>query len=219
MMDEERRRRTGAFYTPPLWADKAMERVSAAVPRPGYRWDRGAMVFYDPAAGEGALLDAVVRRYGGCCLTCGTTLEEEDAETLQGKGHSQCRAADFLADGDISRIVPPVAYVAARTGRLVVVTNPPFVKLRRGQYGRMKVRYGTNDAAALFLCRILEELRPTLLYSFSKTDILQAPMLDGVRRRLGLFERIVPGSVFLTPSSSWGLKGDFPIMFAGYFGG
>ena len=219
MLDDTRRRETGAFYTPRMWADKATERLERQVPWAGEGYGRGAFVFYDPAAGEGALLDALRRRYGGCCLTCGSTLEEADADILRRKGHLQCKAADFLEDRPIEAIVPPPAYIAAKTGRLIVLTNPPFMKLRRGRYDAMKTRYGTNDATALFFCRILEELRPALLYSFSKADVLQAPQLDGVRRRLGLFERLVPGSMFMSPSRSWGLKGDFPILFAGYFGG
>lgn len=216
-MDEARRRSSGAFYTPPQWADRAVERMARVLPWPGERWAEGAFAIYDPAAGEGALLDAARRRWPRC-LTCGTTLEEDDAYALRLKGHYQCRAADFLAGGPIEAVVPPMAYVAARTGRLVVLTNPPFVKLQRGRYGEARRRYGTNDAAALFFCRIIEELRPALLYSFSKADVLLAPSLGAVRRRLGLYGRLVPGSVFLTPSRSWGLKGNFPIMFAGYFG-
>lgn len=213
-LTEERRKKTGAFYTPEIWAKKAAEYIEKVIPYPGSRWCDGAFVFYDPAAGEGALLEAVDDIYGGAIVS-GTTLEDEDVNILKDKGYFHVKALDFLEKDSIKHL-PPIVYHASKTNRLVVVTNPPFVKIGAQDYISMKNLYGTNDATALFLYRIFNELNPVIVCSFHKLDILQAPTMSNVRKDLLLRERII--SCFVSPSTSWGLKGKFPISFCIYSG-
>ena len=215
----ERRKETGAFYTPYRWAELAMYYVERIVPDcGGYRWRDRPFVFYDPAAGEGALLAAANDHYGGC-LTAGTTLEAEDVAILRGKGVVIAGQSDFLSDKPIRGIVPAPVLAAAMESRLVVLTNPPFEDAPAGRYEGMRRRYGTANKTELFISRILHELRPVLLCSFSKLGVLTGARNGAWRRATGLMDRIVPGGCFVCRSRTWpGLRGDFPILFACYSG-
>lgn len=214
-LTSERRKDTGAFYTPKMWAEKAMDYIEKVIPYAGTYWREKPFVFYDPAAGEGALLDAIGDRYGGAFVS-GTTLEEGDVEILRQKGYRHVKQLDFLEYGSLLRLLPPIVQHASNEGRLVVVTNPPFMKLTAGKYDALRKRYGTNDATALFLYRIFCELNPVLVCSFHKLDLLQAPAMKRVREDLFLYGRL--SGFFICPSRSWGLKGDFPIAFCMYLG-
>ena len=71
----KQRKETGAFYTPKLWAEKSVEEIKKILP------DMESYFFYDPAAGEGALLEALPKG----CAKYGTSLECEDVEILRNK--------------------------------------------------------------------------------------------------------------------------------------
>lgn len=195
-LTKKQRQETGAFYTPVIWANKAVEYIQEFIP------NLDDFIFYDPAAGEGALLEVLpnsVEKYA-------TTIENEDVDILRGKGIT-ANQFDFL-NGDITKL--PIF----GKENLIVFTNPPFVKLPANNNCLAKIQYKTNDATALFFYRILLELRPFLLCSFSKTDILQGSNSIKIRQDLQIYERCQSG--FLSPSKSWNLKGDFPILFAIY---
>ena len=191
-----RQKETGAFYTPEFWAKKAVEYIQEFIP------NLDDFIFYDPAAGEGALLEALpnsVEKYA-------TTLENEDVDILRNKGIT-ANQFDFLND-DISKL--PIF----GEKNLIIFTNPPFVKLPANDQSLAKLKYRNNDTTTLFFYRIIRELKPFLLASFSKTDILQGSNSYQVRSDLELYQRFSSG--FLSPSKSWNLKGDFPILFATY---
>ena len=192
-LTKERQVKTGAFYTPKMWADLAVKYIKEVIP------NMEDYVFYDPACGEGALLDALpenVEKYG-------TTLEFEDVEICRNKGY-QVWQLDFLKD-DISELLP-----ASKMKRLIIFTNPPYVKLSTNQYNIQRV-YQTNDATALFLYRIIFELDPVFVCSFNKLDLYQAQAHERFRNATNLLGRTI--KQFVCPSKSWGLKGDFPISF------
>ncbi len=195
-LTDERRAKTGAFYTPKIWADKAVEYIRAIIP------DMENYFFWDMAAGEGALLEALPEN----CEKYATTLEYDDVNILRDNGFTANRF-DFLND-DISRLLD---IKATPKNKLIVFTNPPYVKLPADNPCAAQVKYKTNDATALFFYRILYEVQPLLLCSFNKTDLLQAPIHKDFRQRIPLDKLIV--SMFYSPSKSWGLKGDFPIAF------
>ena len=72
----ERKKKTGAFYTPKRFADLAWEKIREILVYPE------DYIFYDPACGEGALLEALpdwVEKYG-------STLESEDVRICREKG-------------------------------------------------------------------------------------------------------------------------------------
>ncbi len=158
------------------------------------------MFFYDPCCGEGALLEALpkgVEKYG-------TTLEREDVEICRDKGFMVWQM-DFLSE-DISEVLPQ-----SKLDRLIVFTNPPYVKLKSTQYKELKEKYKTNDATALFYYRILFELKPLLLCGFNKMDLYQGRTMKKFRKDTSLYPRTL--KMFCSPSDSWGLKGKFPIAF------
>jgi len=192
-LTKQRKKDTGAFYTPKIWADLALKYILEVVKDIEY------FVFLDVCCGEGALLEALpkgVEKYG-------TTLEWEDVEICRGKG-LQVWKLDFLKE-DISEILPP-----SKMERLIIFTNPPYVKLSANKYP-LQQKYKTNDATALFYYRILKELNPLFLCSFNKLDLYQGQIHERFRNKTNLTERTI--KQFLTHSKSWNLKGDFPISF------
>ena len=72
-LTKERRIETGAFYTPKIWADKAVEYICEVIP------NMDDYFFWDMSAGEGALLEALPES----CDKYGTTLEYEDYQILK----------------------------------------------------------------------------------------------------------------------------------------
>ena len=54
-------------------------------------------------------------------------------------------------------------------------------------------------------------MNPILLCSFNKLDLIQANTHLRFRNDTRFHERIL--KIFLSPSKSWGLKGNFPIAF------
>ena len=192
-LTKDRRKQTGAFYTPKMWADLAVQYIIRICP------NIEEFVFLDVCCGEGALLEALpknVEKYG-------TTLEWHDVEICRNKG-LQVWQLDFLKD-DISELLP-----ASKMKRLIVFTNPPYVKLPQNSCN-LQYRYKTNDATALFYYRILDELKPILLCGFNKLDLYQAQIHENFRNQTKIREKTI--SHFLCPSKSWGLTGDFPISF------
>lgn len=192
-LSTERQKETGAFYTPKMWADLAVKYIIEVCP------NIEDFVFLDVCCGEGALLEALpkgVEKYG-------TTLEWEDVEICRNKGLFVWQL-DFLKD-DISEILPP-----SKMERLIVFTNPPYVKLQ-SLSNSFQIKYKNNDATALFYYRIFNELKPILLCGFNKLDLYQAQAHGRFRNETKIRERTL--KQFLSPSKSWNLKGDFPISF------
>ena len=214
-LTKERQKETGAFYTPKIWADLAVQYIQKFVR------DLEGFTFYDPAAGEGALLDALPAN----CAKIASTLEAEDVKILKAKGYENAFQFDFLSEsldildlhGEFGDTKPSrcLAKAMMQPEKLIIFTNPPFVKLPATHSSYAKTRYKTNDATALFFYRILKEIQPFLLCSFNKMDIWQADSQRKLRNDLKVYQRlkVIDSPIFLSPSDSWGLKGQFPIAF------
>lgn len=200
-LSDKRRAETGAFYAPKMWADFCVERLHRVLPT----FD--GFTFYDPAAGEGALLDALPENTD--CYA--STIEREDVEILRRKGY-EAEQFDFLTM-NINFLHPNI--LAARdNGTLVVLTNPPFFSLPADRYMLMKRHYPScRDSVCLFLMRILKELRPVIIATWSKMDIYQGVMLKQFREAFDPYGRLLDEPI-ITPSQSWGLKGSFPVAFS-----
>ncbi len=199
-----RKRSTGAFYTPPAFADEAVRRVKQYL---GGTLE--GFTFYDPACGEGALLEALRRAGASPDSLYGSTLEPEDVRICQRKGLGTVFQRDFLETPSVN--APPCPDVLCR--RFVVLCNPPYRKLRRGEAEYAKGRYGTRDAEALFLYRILEELDPVCVGTFNKMGLWQGDTMRGVCEDLHLYARFMDG--FMTPSAEWpGISKGWGIGFA-----
>ncbi len=197
-LTEERKKATGAFYTPKEWAELAVKYISYEV------GDLKDYLFYDPACGEGSLLEALpneVEKFG-------TTLESEDVRICREKGFKVCQM-DFLDYKEPFGLEHH--FKGIDRSKIIVFTNPPYFKLKTDQYQEIKERYSTNDSVALFYSRILSELCPSLLCGFNKMDIYQSQQLKNFRTEYDLFNSVKSG--FLTSSKTWGLKGRFPIVF------
>jgi len=204
----KQREETGAFYTPKIWADICVERLRRVLPT----FD--GFTFYDPAAGEGALLDALPE--GTDCYA--STLEREDVDILRAKGY-EAEQFDFLTMN--TRFLHPNILAARDEGTLVVLTNPPFFKLPADRYTLMKRLYPAHcsDSVCMFLLRIVRELQPLILATWSKMDLYQGILCEPFRNEFDPFTRLLDSPI-MTPSQSWGLKGNFPVtfsIFAGYY--
>ena len=77
-------------------------------------------IFWDCAAGEGALLEALPDN----CRKIGTTLEIEDVDILKSKG-IEAYPFDFF-DDDLERL-PFWEEVNENLDKLVIFTNPPYM--------------------------------------------------------------------------------------------
>ena len=201
-LDYDQRISTGAFYTPKMRADFCVERLHRVLPT------FEGFTFYDPAAGEGALLDALPA--GTDCYA--STIESKDVEILRAKGY-EAEQFDFLTMN--TRFLHPNILAASEEGTLVVLTNPPYFKLPADRYALMKRLYPAHcaDSVCMFLLRIVRELHPCILATWSKMDIYQALMLAPFREEFMPFERLLDDPC-MTPSKSWGLKGTFPVAFS-----
>lgn len=188
---------TGAYYTPKVWADLAVKYIGNLIPN---IFD--CLTFYDPAAGEGALLDALPKGTGCIC----STLEQSDVDVLKNKGYDAFQM-DFLND--------PVPERIRQIPRLAVFMNPPYFKLKSAHDCYAKRRYKAHDSVQLFFYRVFCELNAFFVFAFSKPDLLQASTALRFRNETSIIERII-GNPFISPSTSWGLKGKFSIMFGMY---
>ena len=196
-LSPERQIETGAFYTPKIWADLAVQYIRKVVP------NLEDYIFWDMAAGEGALLEALPEG----CQKYGTTLEWEDYCILKDKGFI-CNQFDFL-HGDMSCLLE---LRSMPRERLIVFTNPPYITLPADNESYAKIKYKTNDVTALFLYRIFKEVKPVLCCYFAKLDLMQSQKHIQTRRDLPLYENSL--AKFISPSKSWGLNGDFSIQFS-----
>ena len=200
ILTKDRQKSTGAFYTPSIWADKAVEAIRQTLTYPE------DYLFYDPAAGEGALLEALPDWVD----KCGTTLESEDVLICQKKSLRVLKL-NFLED-NINEL-----FSEQQRKKLVVFMNPPYVKLAAGSNLSAYKKYRTNDATALFYYRVFLELKPFAVFSFNKLDLMQGSTMKTFRDQTGIWESHI--STFLTNSKTWGLNGSFPIAFHAFLPG
>ncbi|GIZ15284.1 hypothetical protein [Capnocytophaga catalasegens] len=198
-LSKERQKQTGAFYTPKIWADLAVEYMRAYLPLPLEYY-----TFYDPTAGEGVLLEALPEN----CEKYASTLEEEDVKIMQNKGIKAWQF-DFLND-DIFHL-PHRIFQAQMSNKLVVFMNPPYVKLPAEPKSRTQDVYSTNDSVECFYYRVGFELSPVFLCSFNKLDILQSPKMANFRWFFTNGRPLIKN--FISNSKTWGLSGEFPIGF------
>ncbi len=120
-MEDDARRRQGAFFTPPAWAAEAHKQLASSL---GSSWQDQYFV-WDPAAGTGNLTHSV-----NLPNLMSSTLEPSDVGMMKDRG---CKGIlfqyDFLNPGASN--LPPVAEdalrAAARQGkRLLFFMNPPY---------------------------------------------------------------------------------------------
>lgn len=202
-LTKERQKNTGAFYTPKYWAELAVRYIEKCLPK-----DLIHYTFYDPFAGEGALLEALPNNL----IKFGSTLEFEDFEILESK-EIQAYNIDFF---DI-RTAGFLESLAPINHELIIFTNPPYMTLPKGKYEEVKKLYpeARSDAEALALLRLAKELNPAMICSFDKLTPLVGSTMVNWRKEFFQYYKLV--RVFITPSFNWeGLSGKFPIGFHCY---
>ena len=196
-LTKERQKETGAFYTPKVWADMAVSYFKNYLDE-----DLSEFVFWDVAGGEGALLDALphnVRRIG-------TTLELEDMLIMRSKG-IEAYQFDFL-DGDLESLP---FYKDLDKEKLVVFTNPPYMRLKKEHDCYAKRKYGTNAAEDLFIMRICLEVAPKILGIFTKAATIQ--LCGKVYEETFLHHFFTTGFASCS-KQDWNLSGVFGILFS-----
>lgn len=133
LIDDDARRRQGAFFTPRIWVDEAHRTIESVL---GPKW-REECIVWDPAAGTGNL----TRDYDFADLIL-STAERSDVETIRSQGYNPGAsvfqydflnpdaASPFFPDGELSTIpqhVDAQLRAAAKAGkRLVFIMNPPY---------------------------------------------------------------------------------------------
>lgn len=200
----KRRKETGAFYTPKVWAEMAVKYFRECL-----LGDLSDYIFWDCAGGEGALLEALpsnVRKIG-------TTLELEDMLIMKSKG-IEAYVFDFL-EGDFEQL-PFWEEIKENPHRLVVFCNPPYMKLPAKSYVEMKALYpGANgDAERLFLYRICMEIEPKYLGIFTKAETIQKP---GELYQDTAFLDFFRSGFATCSKQDWGLAGNFGILFSLFY--
>lgn len=193
----QRRKETGAFYTPEVWAKMAVSYFKNFVCE-----DLSEFVFWDMAGGEGALLDALpnnVRKIG-------TTLELDDMLIMRSKG-IEAYQFNFL-DENLNDLP---FYKKLDKKKLIVFTNPPYMKLKASHDCYAKRQYADNSAENLFIMRICLEIEPQYLGIFTKAATIQ--IAEKLYESTGLHNYFKTG--FATCSKQgWGLAGNFGILFS-----
>ena len=132
MIEDDSRRRQGAFFTPALWVDEAHREVERVL---GPDWRKECIV-WDPAAGTGNL----TRDYHDWGQLISSTLEASDAESMREHGWGGAvfqydflnpEAESLFVGPDRVNAVPPrvermLRDAAAAGKRLVFFMNPPY---------------------------------------------------------------------------------------------
>lgn len=136
LMEDDARRRQGAFFTPTLWVDEAHKMVSEVL---GANW-RDECVVWDCAAGTANL----TRDYTFKDLIL-STVEKPDVDVIRSQGYNpgaKLFAYDFLNDDSspffaeknvIPSDVDAMLRASAKAGkRLVFLMNPPYGTAKTG---------------------------------------------------------------------------------------
>ena len=135
LVDDDARRRQGAFFTPRLWVDEAHKELDRVL---GKKWREECLV-WDPAAGTANL----TRGYSFADLII-STAERPDVQVVKDQGYNTGASIfqyDFLNPGvespffeaDVRSLIPPSVErklrAAAEAGkRLVFLMNPPYAE-------------------------------------------------------------------------------------------
>jgi hypothetical protein len=168
LIEDDARRRQGAFFTPALWAAEGQEEVSRVL---GENW-REECVVWDCAAGTGNL----TRDYNGWGCLISSTLEQTDVDAMKdhGWGGHHVFRYDFLNDASfgppgvalgedgqvqgegtfIPRDIEATLREKAKAGkRLVFFINPPYAEDgQAGAKGETKAGVA-KDTVAAAACR------------------------------------------------------------------
>jgi len=135
VMQDDKRRRTGAFFTPAIWVDESYKTIENTL---GKNW-REEYIVWDCSCGTGNL----TRDYSFNELYL-STLEKNDVDMLREAGFNSEATIfqfDFLNDG--AEKLPVKLREALKNGKVLFLINPPY-----GTAGNLKVIGKTGSAKA-----------------------------------------------------------------------
>lgn len=169
LREDGERRRHGAFFTPPVWADEGITQLDRAL---GRGWEQDALV-WDPCCGSGNLTRG--RTFPDLLLS---TIDASDLEAA-GRVDSHKDALrfcwDFLAeDQDLPAAVVVRLRAAAKSGkRIVFLANPPYATAGNLDLGAVKkthVAKGSTNEAMLRagLGRPSQQLYAQFMFRFAR---------------------------------------------------
>lgn len=199
-LTEKRRSETWAFYTPRIRADLAVKTMQEEI---GNLTD---YIFYDPACGEWALLEALPEGV----MKFGTTLEHWDVAICKRKG-LEATQMDFLTPEAEEKLISLANLFERISKPLVIFTNPPYFRLKKDQYPEIKKQYWSYDSVELFYRRAIDLLYPKWICWFNKIDLYQTSWCAEFRDETWWVEKTK--KLIMTRSKTWWLKGDFAVVF------
>jgi hypothetical protein len=140
VLDEDKRRRQGAFFTPTIWAEDAHRTMENAL---GADW-RDECIVWDCCAGTGNL----TRDYDFADLII-STAQAEDVNTMRREGYNEgarifqydflnpASPSPFFENTDALNVIPLSVQTLLKQGakagkRLVFLINPPYATSRNG---------------------------------------------------------------------------------------
>lgn len=232
LVPQDIRERKGAYFTPQMWVEKAHEYLEKTL---GENW-QDEYYIWDCCAGTCNLLANLTNPYN----VWASTLDQSDVnivhEAIQDKRMnllvSHVFQFDFLSD-DLTKLPQNLRDIIddkEKRKKLVILINPPYAEAGNSRqrtktgtnktgttnqnktYDKYKpfIKKAANEMFALFLIRIKQEIRPSVLAQFSTLKIAQAPNFSDFRKMFNSqLERL-----FLVPANTFdNVKGKFPIAF------
>jgi hypothetical protein len=222
-----RRVKTGAFFTPQIWAEKALHYFTLAF---GKNWQEKYIV-WDCAAGTGNLLDGLSNRRN----IFASTFEIEDVQTIKEAGklfENNVFQFDFLNDAFVpisqGGKVPDALYkfTAEMPQQILFFINPPYNESGDGKGSRENVSNenskikdemrqtldgnSAKDLAYRFIYRIKRDFPKSKLGIFCVPKWITGTNFKVLRQWFtATFKRgfVVPARTF------YNVKGEFPITF------
>ena len=226
-MDIEKRKLTGAFYTPKIWVDLSHKYLEDTL---GIDW-QDEYYIWDCAAGTGNLLGGLKNPNN----VWASTLEFEDVETMKERPglnllKDHVFQFDFLNDSfdKLPKDLFEIISNEDKRKKLIVYINPPYAEASNGLGSKIKPKNGVSnrhntyvkykeilksastELFSHFLIRIYMEINGCLIAEFSKLKILLG--LKYVNFRQVFKAKLL--KLFLVPSNTfYNVKGEFPIGF------
>jgi len=210
------RRVEGEFFTPPLFAEKAVEYVDKAL---GANW-QDEYVVWDCALGSGNLLWPL-KMPGERVF--GSTLRAEDAASVDWYQGATIFQFDFLND-PVEKL-PAKLLEALKTGKVLFLMNPPYAEATSGgtttehktgvkdtliakQLANVDLGKAANELFVQFFFRCRQLCQHASIAMFATLKYINAPAF--VRFREQILDRykfaggmIFPAKVFQGTAGSW----------------
>jgi len=213
----DKRRFEGEFYTPPLFAEKAIELLDSTL---GENW-QDEYVLWDPACGTGNLLWPL-RMPGENVFA--STLHKEDVASVDWYEGATVFQFDFLND-PVEKL-PVELREALKREKVVVLFNPPFAEAGSGVGDTKKdVSNQTNVHASMpdmdkakrelfvqFFWRVNQLCPQATIGMFATLKYINAPAFEKFREQV-LDQYTFKGGMIFPAKVFHGTKGSWPVSF------